>query len=83
VGGPEYTVVVGAEVVVDVVVDEVVDDVDDVTVVSVDDDSFAHAASASARTRAAARVDRVERGNRRVTDPFSQTHLMGLWSVGR
>jgi hypothetical protein len=86
VGGPEYTVVVGANVLVVVVVGAAVDVVAvvDVTVVSfVDDVSFEQAASATARTRVAATVGRVRRGMRRVTETVSQTHLMGLWSVGR
>ena len=84
VGGPEYTVVVGATVVVVVLVlvlvevDEVVD-VGSVVAVS----SLEHAASTSPTAKIAARVGRRGERVRRITCPFSQTHTMGLWSVGR
>jgi hypothetical protein len=86
VGGPEYTVVVGAEVLVVVVVGAAVDVavVVDVTAVSVVDVvPFEHAANITAAARTATTVGRRERRERRITRAFSQTHHMGLWSVGR
>lgn len=85
VGGPEYTVVVGATVVVVELVLVVVDvDGADVVVVSVVDvSSLEQAASTIPTERIAATVGRSSERGRRIIGSFSQTRPMGLWSVGR
>lgn len=83
-GGPVYTVVVGAavvEVVVLVVVD--VDGAVDAVVSDIDVSSLEQAASTSPTARHATRVGRRGERSRRVTGSFSQRHPLGLWSVGR